>query len=132
MTREREFYPRSQTFRKQRSNTTQDWGSQVEPSTIRPIVQVSRSPVLNGVQPSWFEMMVEQVPKRHFRYVSNVRCIVYDDVESFWSNRTSNLGEKCWILLSALEYLNPVFRSEVLGKLTIDSNDSTSREILAP
>ena len=76
--------------------------------------------------------MVEQVPKRHFRYVSNVRRIVYNDIESFRRNCTSDVGEKCWVLLSALEYVNPSVNLEAFGKLTIDANDGSPREIVAP
>jgi hypothetical protein len=77
-------------------------------------------------------MMIEKVRKRSSSLFADVRGIVYNNVKSVQSGLISDFRQKSLISVAALEDLNTLSRPEVLRQLTIDANDSTAREIVAP
>jgi hypothetical protein len=77
-------------------------------------------------------MMIEQVPKRRFRQLSNVRGIIDDNVKPVRSSFTCHFRQKCFVCLIALEDLNTRSGLEALGQLSINANDGSTREIVTP
>ena len=96
------------------------------------MVKVTCAPILNGVQPTWLQMMMKQVPERCFSQLANMRGIIDDDVKSFWGDPHSDLSQKLCICLAAFEQLNALSGNEALWQLEIDSSNRTSWEIIAP
>ena len=61
-----------------------------------------------------------------------MRGIIDDDVKSVRGDAHSHLRQELCICLAASEQLDTLSGNEVLWQLEIDSNDGTSREIIAP
>jgi hypothetical protein len=62
----------------------------VEFFAIGKFIEVTRAAVLNRIEPTWLQMMMEKMPECRLRELANVRGIVYNDVKSFRSSPVSN------------------------------------------
>ena len=103
---------------------------------VRPIVPIPRPPIFDEVQPSRLQMMVEQVPERHFRFDPEMARIVYDDVKAVLCRLLRNAGQEPAIRLIPLEAAYSVLTRELPGRLfwnlNIDTGNLRQRQVVPP
>src|SRR4029077_12463882 len=101
-------------------------------ASVLPIWPVSGSPVLDEINPSRLEVLLEQVPERNARERAHVGRIVDDDVDPAGSIVVRHAGQEFRVLLASGENANAMCRVlERDGKM-IDSHDLAVRKVVSP
>jgi hypothetical protein len=77
-------------------------------------------------------MLIQQVPKGSLRLYADMQGVIYDDVKLIGSRLISDLREKRFVPLVALEYLNPLFELKMFRQTSIDANNRATRKIVSP
>ena len=77
-------------------------------------------------------MMIEQMPETPSGQLADMRGVVYDNVKSVPSGFTCDFRQKLFIGLPTLEYLNTFSKLKVLRQFSINADDGSAREIVAP
>ena len=95
-------------------------------------VPVPGAPVLDDIEPTAPEMVIEEVPERRTREDTNVCAVIDDDIEPAGSELARDPVKKRRVLLNTLVYSDPSGRIINGDIVHVDPGDHASLEEVSP